>query len=122
MLQKLITLIAQFSPPILFFGSISGFFGLVNLGPKELTHKHPLNRQLSYPIFLLSIGFFLFLHTKFFEIGIGVAMAGFFWYMGVMKKVRDVFPRTYTQLPKVDEKNETEPKSESSSTTKKKIK
>jgi len=104
MLQNLISLIAQFSPPILFFGSIFGFFGWVNLGPKELPHKHPLNRQLSFPIFLLSLGLFMFVYTKFFEIGIGIAMAGFIWFIGVMKKIRDIFPRKYTDFQDIGKK------------------
>ncbi len=99
MLNNLIALIAQSSPPILFFGSILGFIGWINLGPKELPTNDPYNRQLSYPIFILSIGLFLYVYTNLIEIGLGIGLVGFFLYIFVMKKVRDVYPRTYVIYP-----------------------
>lgn len=104
-MQGILTILFKFCPPILFVGSIFGFFGVVGLGPKELPRKHHLNRKLSYPIFIASVGLFMIFYPEpYITIGIGLALIAFVWYTLVLKQVREIYPR-----PAYVRKEETDP-------------
>ena len=107
MLQAFILLLFKIFPPMMFFGAIFGFFGVVSLGPRELPKKHNLNKKLSFPIFLASIGLFMILNPEpFTSIGVGLALVAFIWYTVVLKQIREIYPRpSYKKRDFPSEKN-----------------
>jgi energy-converting hydrogenase Eha subunit A len=80
-------------PIILFLGSIFAYWYLVNVGPRELPRKHPLNRKMAFPVFVISIGMFMIpLPNLAGMIGIGISVLGIIWYAILFKEARDIFP------------------------------
>lgn len=83
----------QVIPILLFIGSILAYFYLVNVGPRELPRKHPLNRKMAYPVFIVSIGMFLIpLPDLPGIIGIVFCVAGIFWYAIYFREARLEYP------------------------------
>ena len=83
----------QVIPVILFLGSIFAYFYMVNVGPRELPRKHPLNRKMAFPVFVVSIGMFMIpLPDLLGIVGIVLCVAGIFWYAVYFREARLEYP------------------------------
>lgn len=92
-LGKIVTLCLQIVPVIMFVGSILAFFNLVNVGPRELPRKHPLNRQMAVPVLITAIGMFMIpLPDLLGTVGLVLCIGGIFWYAFYFRKARLEYP------------------------------
>ncbi len=90
---RVVLLCLQIVPVILFLGSIFAYFFQVNVGPRELPRKHPLNRKMSVPVFVIAIGMFMIpLPDLLGIIAIGVCVVGIVWYAIYFREARKEFP------------------------------
>jgi hypothetical protein len=91
---KIVTLCLQIAPLILFVGSILAFFNLINVGPREMPRKHPLNRKMALPVFVVSVGMFLIPFSSPLDfVGLGLSIAGIAWYAVYFRKGRLEYPQ-----------------------------
>jgi hypothetical protein len=91
---RIVGLCLQIIPIILFIGSIFAYFYVVNVGPRELPRKHPLNRKMAVPVFIISIGMFMIpLPDLLGYVGIGLCVGGIFWYAILFGEARKEFPQ-----------------------------
>lgn len=90
---RVVLLCLQIIPVVLFIGSIFAFFFVVNVGPRELPRKHPINRKMAFPVFVVAIGMFMIpLPGLLGTIGIGLCVIGIFWYAIYYREARREFP------------------------------
>jgi hypothetical protein len=90
---RIVGLCLQIIPIILFLGSIFAYFYVVNVGPRELPRKHPLNRKMALPVFVVAIGMFMIpLPDLLGYVGIGLSVVGIFWYANLFGEARKEFP------------------------------
>ena len=90
---RAVLLCLRIIPVILFVGSIFAFFYLVNVGPRELPRKHPLNRKMALPVFVISIGMFMIpLPDVLGTVAIAICVLGIIWYSIYFREARKEFP------------------------------
>ena len=91
--SSIVMICLQVIPIILFLGSIFAFFYVVNVGPRELPRKHPLNRKMALPVFVVAIGMFMIpLPDLLGIIGIVLCVAGIIWYAVNFREARLEYP------------------------------
>ena len=90
---RAVLLCLRIIPVILFVGSIFAFFYLVNIGPRELPRKHPLNRKIALPVFVISIGMFMIpLPVEAMFLFLVRCVIGIIWYSIYFREARKEFP------------------------------
>lgn len=90
---RAVLLCLRIIPVILFIGSIFAFFYVVNVGPRELPRKHPLNRKMAIPVFVISIGMFMIpLPDILGTVAIVICVIGIIWYSIYFREARNEFP------------------------------
>ena len=90
---RAVLLCLRIIPVILFIGSFFAFFYLVSVGPRELPRKHPLNRKMALPVFVISLGMFMIpLPDILGTVAIVICVLGIIWYSIYFREARKEFP------------------------------
>jgi len=90
---SIVLICLQIIPVILFLGAIFAFWNVVNVGPRELPRKHPLNRKMAVPVLVISIGMFMIpIPDLLGTFGILICVFGIIWYAIYFKDARKEYP------------------------------